>query len=115
MEIRNLRIPSDIGKVLDTGTGNFEIIVAQTPAPERVMCYGVFNKATGIVEALTNSFAKARYLAQESHKDDTQGFDRHNSPFANRPGSLPPGLQLLIGGGGSSDDDLPGSGGGKTN
>lgn len=102
MELRSIRTASEIGTVLDTGQGDFEIIVSQTPAPDYVMCYGVFNKATRIVEALTNSFAKAKAIVAESHLDATQGYDRRGAV-----GSLPPSLQALLAG--NSDTEVPGA------
>lgn len=100
MELRSVRTASEIGTVLDTGQGDFEIIVSQTPAPDYVMCYGVFNKATRIVEALTNSFAKAKAIVTESHLDATQGYDRG-------PRGLPQGLQALLAG--NPDMEIPGA------
>jgi hypothetical protein len=76
VEVRTPRTLADVGIVLDTGEGDFEIIVASTVAPDFIVCYGVLNKATGIIEALTHSFAKAKTVVHESHLDAAEGYDR---------------------------------------
>lgn len=105
MEVRNFKKLSDVGQVLFAGFGDFDVIVVNSPGPiaDTVICYGVFNKATGIVEAYTNSYAKAKFIVRESDLDNKQGYDR---PSAMAGSNLPSSLQALLTGG-RSDDDVP--------
>lgn len=72
MELRTLKTVADIGQVLFVGPGDFEVIVMHSP--ELVMCYGVLNKATGIVESITNNYAKAKALTKAFHAEAVDGY-----------------------------------------
>jgi hypothetical protein len=98
--VRLLRTPNDVGAVLFAGYGDFEVIVYKTAAPESIICYGILNKTTGVVESITNNFAKAKVLTEEFAKEAAEGykFAPQGFPFGLLPG-----------------DEEPSSGGGRAN
>lgn len=76
----DIRTLEDEGVVL-AWIDDFAIIVtldpnAHTESLATVMCYGVLNTNTGVIEAYVSSFAKAKYLAGQFQKDLSEGYDR---------------------------------------
>jgi hypothetical protein len=100
VEVRNVANSADEGRPVHPGVGDFEIIIAeyQTSVDAPFMyVYGVLNKRTSVIEAYTNSLAKAKYLCSEFDKDMRLGYDREQ-PRSQNP------LAILLGGG---DDEPP--------
>jgi hypothetical protein len=67
---------ADVGILVAQGVGDFEVIIAESPGPDPLVVYAVRNKKTTVLEAYTNSLAKAKYLCGEFDKDTKEGYDR---------------------------------------
>lgn len=105
MEVRAVRDLSDEGTILFVGPGGFEVIIAEKPGmscdQREHMLYGIYNTATGIVEAYTSSFAQAKELTENFDKENREGFSTVNG------GGLLASL-LLKGSGSSTPPSLGG-------